>query len=80
MNTYTAPIDDIRFLLEVFDYNEQIQSIPRFEDFDRDTAIDLLEGYASFCVEVLQPLNGPNDQEGVHYDPCLLYTSPSPRD
>ncbi|MCO4747915.1 MAG: acyl-CoA dehydrogenase C-terminal domain-containing protein [Proteobacteria bacterium] len=69
MSAYKAPLEDIRFLLEAFDYNERVQSIPRFEDFDLDTAMDLLEGYASFCVEVLQPLNGPADAFGVKYNP-----------
>lgn len=69
MNTYKAPLDDIRFLLEAFDYNGKIHGIPRFEEFDLDTAMDLLEGYANFCVEVLAPLNATGDKEGVKYNP-----------
>jgi alkylation response protein AidB-like acyl-CoA dehydrogenase len=69
MNTYAAPLDDIRFLLRAFDYDAKVQQIPRFEDFDLETAMDLLEGYASFCVEVLAPLNGEGDRHGVVFNP-----------
>jgi alkylation response protein AidB-like acyl-CoA dehydrogenase len=69
MQIYTAPLDDIRFLLGAFDYTEKIQSIPTFAEFDIDMAMDLLGGMATFCTEVLQPLNKSADAEGVSYNP-----------
>lgn len=69
MADYTAPLDDIRFVFESFDYDQVVHSMPAFEDFDLDTIMSLLEAYSEFCTGVLLPLNGPGDKEGVHYDP-----------
>lgn len=69
MNLYTAPLDDIRFNLEVFGYKERIEKIPAFEDYDLETAMSLLEEYAKYCIEVLQPLNAKGDTIGVTFDP-----------
>jgi hypothetical protein len=66
---YQPPLEDIKFALETFGYNENVHSIERFGDFDMDTCMDLLESYSSFCVEVLLPLNAKGDQEGVTYNP-----------
>ncbi len=66
---YSPPIDDIRFVLQAFDYQSTVASLPGFEDFDLETAMDLLEGYSRFCVDVLQPLNGKGDAEGVRFVP-----------
>ncbi len=69
MNTYRPPLDDIRFLLEAFDYNAVVHALPPYEDFDLDTNMALLEEYAKFCVEVLLPLNETGDRQGVKYLP-----------
>ncbi|NOY24237.1 MAG: acyl-CoA dehydrogenase [Oligoflexia bacterium] len=69
MNPYRAPLDDIRFLLNTFDYQGQILPLPGYEDFDLDMAMDLLDGYSKYCVDVLLPLNGPGDQQGVRFVP-----------
>ncbi len=69
MQTYRAPLADIRFLLQAFDYAGTVQSIEAFEDFDIDTAMSLLEEYSRYCVEVLLPLNEPGDRQGVTFDP-----------
>ncbi len=69
MNFYRAPLDDIRFLLEAFDYTGKVQSMPQFADFDIETSMGLLEAYAKFCIDELLPLNAAGDQQGVKYDP-----------
>jgi alkylation response protein AidB-like acyl-CoA dehydrogenase len=69
VDVYTPPVADIRFNLDVFGYTERLAGIERFEDFDLDTSMSMLEEYAKFCVEVLQPLNGKGDKEGVRFDP-----------
>lgn len=66
---YSPPLEDIRFSLEAFGYNEVIQGMERFEDFDLDTSMSLLEEYAKFCVDVLMPLNQTGDKVGVAFDP-----------
>jgi len=70
VQTYHAPLNDIRFLFEVFGYDEHVHSLPPFEDFDLDTSMELLGGYSKFCTEVLLPLSGAGDKVGVHYDPA----------
>ncbi len=70
MATYTPPLDDIRFLLEAFDYEKEVVSIPLFEDFDLETSMSMVEEYSKFCVEELLPLNGPGDKAGVRYEPA----------
>lgn len=68
MDVYRPPIADIRFNLEVFNY-ACLESIERFEDFDLETSMAMLEEYSKFCSEVLLPLNASGDKEGVKYDP-----------
>jgi len=69
MNPYRPPLDDIRFLLQTFGYSEQVQTLPLFGDFDLDTAMDLVQGYSDYCVDVLLPLNSKGDVQGVRYLP-----------
>ncbi len=69
MNPYRPPLDDIRFNLQVFDYEGLVHGMACYEDFDLDTAMDLIEGYGKFCVDVLLPLNGTGDATGVTFVP-----------
>jgi len=69
MQIYSPPIDDIRFLLDVFDY-EAVAALEPFADFDTDTAMSLVGEYSKFCTEVLMPLNASGDTAGVQYDPA----------
>ena len=68
MNYYRPPLNDIRFLLETFDYDKTVGAMSAFSDFDLDTCMGLLEAYAGFCVDELLPLNGKGDSQGVKYD------------
>ncbi|MCF6293382.1 MAG: acyl-CoA dehydrogenase C-terminal domain-containing protein [Robiginitomaculum sp.] len=64
MPTYTAPIQDMKFLLnEVLDI-EQYSALPRFENAPKDLADDILEAASKFASGVLQPLNMVGDIEG----------------
>jgi alkylation response protein AidB-like acyl-CoA dehydrogenase len=66
---YTPPIDQVRFLLEVFGYPELVATLPGYEDFDLDTAMSMLDEYARFCVTELLPLNGKGDRTGLRFNP-----------
>ena len=68
MQTYRAPIQDIRFILENFGY-ETIAGYDCFEDFDLETAVAVAEEAGKFCTEKLLPTNQIADQQGVQYDP-----------
>ncbi|MCH8178762.1 MAG: acyl-CoA dehydrogenase C-terminal domain-containing protein [Proteobacteria bacterium] len=68
MPQYKAPLRDVRFLLnEVFDYSSHYAGLPNGEDASPDMVEAILEGCATFCEEVLAPLNLSGDQEGCTF-------------
>src|SRR3989344_110825 len=65
MPQYKAPLRDVRFLLnEVFDYEGHYKALPGGDEATPDMIDAILEGCATFCEEVLAPLNLPGDLEG----------------
>lgn len=68
MQVYKAPLDDIRFILETFGY-EDVAALPGFEDFDLETAMAILGESAKFCTNEMLPLNRVGDVEGLKFDP-----------
>ena len=65
MPQYKAPLRDVRFLLnEVFDYEGHYKALPGGDEATPDMVDAILEGCATFCEEVLAPLNLPGDLEG----------------
>ena len=68
MPQYKAPLRDVRFLLnEVYDYSSHYAQQPNAEDATPDMVDAILEGAATFCEEVLAPLNLSGDQEGCTF-------------
>ncbi len=68
MVTYTAPLEDIRFLLnELFDYENTVATLPGYEEATPDMVEAILEEGAKFCQNELLPLNLPGDAAG-----CIL--------
>ena len=64
MPSYTAPVREIRFLLdEVLDIG-RYATLPGFSDATGDTLDAILEAAAALSQEVLQPINLSGDQEG----------------
>lgn len=68
MQIYKAPIHDIRFALETFEY-DQVAALPQYADFDLETVTALLEEAGKFCTNELLPLNRVGDQVGLKWDP-----------
>ena len=65
MVAYRAPMRDIRFLMnEVFDYAGHYRSLPSGEDATPDVVDAILEAAATYCEDVLSPLNAIGDQQG----------------
>ena len=69
MLKYTPPLEDIRFNLEVFGYEALVASLEPFEDFDLETAMELLGEYSKFCATELYPLNQKGDHQGLKFNP-----------
>ncbi len=68
MPQYKAPLRDVRFLLnEVFDYEGHYKSLPNGDEATPDMVDAILEGAATFCEEVLAPLNLSGDLEGCTF-------------
>ena len=75
MVTYTAPLEDIRFLLyEVFDYEGRVHTLPGFEDASRDVVDAVLEEAAKLSINELLPLNRPGDEEGCTFENGVVRT------
>ncbi|MDH3792018.1 MAG: acyl-CoA dehydrogenase N-terminal domain-containing protein, partial [Rhodospirillales bacterium] len=57
MVTYSAPLEDIRFLLnELLDYDGTVAGLPGYEEASADIVEAVLEEGAKFCENELLPL------------------------
>jgi alkylation response protein AidB-like acyl-CoA dehydrogenase len=75
MPQYKAPLRDMRFLLnEVFDYPGHYQKLPNGADATPDTVDAILQECASFCEEVLAPLNQRGDADGCELHEGVVTT------
>ncbi len=74
MQTYKAPLRDMRFLLhEVFDATDP-PPWPGEEALAPDLIDSILEEAGRFVEEVLAPLNASGDEEGCHYENGVVRT------
>ncbi len=71
MQTYNAPLRDMRFVLHEL---HGAAPLPGQEEFTQELADTILEEAAKFCTEVLLPLNAPGDVEGCHYENGVVRT------
>jgi len=62
--TYTAPVKDIRFVLEHVIGLSDIAGLEGFEDASPDLVEAVLEESAKFTADVLAPLNSVGDRQG----------------
>ena len=64
MSEYVAPLQDMRFALELAGLNEVV-TLPGYEDASPDVVDAVLEEAARFTGEVLSPLNRVGDRVGA---------------
>jgi alkylation response protein AidB-like acyl-CoA dehydrogenase len=64
MSAYTAPLKDMRFVLNELAGLPEVAKLPGYEEATPDTVSAILEEAARFASEVLDPLNRSGDQEG----------------
>lgn len=71
MQTYTAPLRDMRFVLHEL---HPAKPLPGTEEFTPELLDTVLEEAGKFCAEMLLPLNAPGDEEGCHYENGVVRT------
>ncbi len=67
MLNYQAPIRDMQFVLYELHNAQALSNLPGFDEASRDLVDPILQAAASFCQEVLFPLNRSGDEQG-----CVL--------
>jgi alkylation response protein AidB-like acyl-CoA dehydrogenase len=68
-DTFTPPVDDVRFVLEHLVDARGLAELPGFEHADLDTMEGLVAEFGRFCAEVLAPLNKVGDTHGSRHSP-----------
>ena len=76
MPRYTAPVDEVLFLLNDVFQIARYDNLPGFADASSDVTAAILGEAAKFCEEVLQPLNQTGDSEGCTRHPDGRVTTP----
>ncbi|MFQ5565743.1 MAG: acyl-CoA dehydrogenase [Paracoccaceae bacterium] len=74
MDTYRAPIDDVRFSLETHGGLTGLMDLPGYEEASWDLADAILEAAGKFADEVIAPLNRPGDIAGCRYQNGVVTT------
>tara|TARA_R110001592_G_scaffold3525_28_gene20169 strand:+ start:8650 stop:10440 length:1791 start_codon:yes stop_codon:yes gene_type:complete len=74
MPVYTAPLDDIRFVLHDVLKADQLSSLAGYEDFSGELGDQILEEGGKICEQVLFPINLSGDQEGCRFENGVVYT------
>lgn len=68
MPAYTAPLEDIKFVLHEMLDSGTLSALPGYQDADADTIDSVIEEGAKLCAEILFPLNQSGDIEGCHFE------------
>jgi alkylation response protein AidB-like acyl-CoA dehydrogenase len=68
MPVYTAPLDNIRFVLHDVLKAETLSQLPGYEEVSRELIDQIIEEGAKICQEVLFPLNQSGDEQGCTFE------------
>ena len=75
MPSYSAPVKDIKFILQnVLKIHDS--DIPGYGDLDNDYLNAILEEASKISSEVLAPLNAIGDKHGCRFENGIVYTPP----
>ncbi len=74
MQTYKAPLRDMRFVLHELHDSARIMALPGGEDLSPELMDSVLEEAAKISEGVLLPLNASGDEEGCHYENGVVRT------
>ena len=76
MSEYSAPLKDIRFVMQELAGLEQVVTLPGCEEATPDVVDAILEEAARFSSEVLSPLNRAGDTNGAKWKDTVVTTTP----
>lgn len=76
MSTYSAPIDDMQFVVKELIGLEEISQLPGFEEVTPDLVDAIIEEASKFATGVLDPLNQPGDQHGAVLNEHVVTPAP----
>ncbi|MFT7473094.1 MAG: alkylation response protein AidB-like acyl-CoA dehydrogenase [Verrucomicrobiales bacterium] len=76
MADYSAPIWDIRFILDELSGIEKIGTYPDFSDFDSEMVEPVLDEAARFVENTIAPLNRRSDEQGSSWNDDNSVTTP----
>jgi alkylation response protein AidB-like acyl-CoA dehydrogenase len=76
MSEYSAPLKDIRFVMQELANLEQVVTLPGCEEATPDVVDAILEEAARFSSEVLSPLNRAGDTNGAKWKDTVVTTTP----
>ncbi len=68
MTVYSAPLDDMKFVMNELLQAETLTELPGFEEATPDLVDAVLEEAAKLCEEQFLPLNRGGDEEGCVYE------------
>ena len=74
MQTYTAPLRDMRFVLHELHDFAGLTALPAFRELDAGTVDSVLEEAGKLATEVLLPLNASGDLEGCRIENGVVRT------
>ena len=62
---YSAPVKDLRFVLQRLLDVPALTQLPRYADYSLEVELEILSAAARFAADVLDPLNAAGDREGA---------------
>jgi len=74
MQVYSAPLRDMRFVLNELHADDGFGDLPAFADITPDLADAVLTEAAKLCEAVIAPLNRSGDEEGCHFENGVVRT------
>ncbi|MCL2636062.1 MAG: acyl-CoA dehydrogenase N-terminal domain-containing protein, partial [Betaproteobacteria bacterium] len=76
MSEYTAPLNDIRFVMQELAGLKQVASLPGCREATPDLVDAILDEAAKFANGVLSPLNRVGDTNGAKWKDKAVTTTP----
>ena len=67
MQSYSAPLNDMKFIIEDF-LNSGAEKLFKQNDIEIEDFNFILDESSKFCEEILLPLNQSGDKEGCTYE------------